>query len=458
MNALVPLGSGAFWPVLAGQDVLDLQHVIIVRDAASQLPIAGGEWLVQPWLSTILFAGAWSIGSITALSCLGIALGGLLAVQVWRIAVSRARPGRAWAATAIALIVMMPLMLRTELVAALLCATLIVELMQQRRWLVTAPLVMVAWSNMHGSFPIGIAICAAAAGGLMATAGVARARTRVKIVWLAACACASVLSPLGWQTWKYVWRVTGAPELARLTPLWQPMQLFSIDGLLITAIIVLIANALWRRPGGWMRCAPLLPILVLAGACFDSRRYVTWCVLVALPELARALDDVALPGRCTVRPGFARALLRVSWVGLLVVVLMLVPFGPLQQRLAARSLPHGGLVDQVRVNDTMLASAEWADYLRLRTGARVVVDARLERFRSADLVRYERAISTGRCEQLCDGAATLAVLRVASADTLMQRLDEAGCMVDEHGHGAARGAVYRLPCRTHTARRPGAGT
>ncbi|MCW2925521.1 MAG: hypothetical protein JWM98_2925, partial [Thermoleophilia bacterium] len=65
-----------------------------------------------------------------------------------------------------------------------------------------------------------------------------------------------------------------------------------------------------------------------------------------------------------------------------------VPTTQRQRDYAELGIPSQRLLDVVDRGDTVLASAEWADYVRLRTGARVVVDARLERFRARDLDAY----------------------------------------------------------------------
>lgn len=75
-------------------------------------------------------------------------------------------------------------------------------------------------------------------------------------------------------------------------------------------------------------------------------------------------------------------------VGLLALVALSLPGTSTQQRLSRFGLPPRTITTHVSAHDEVYAPIRSADYLHVKTGARVFVDARLERFDSATLDDY----------------------------------------------------------------------
>ncbi len=448
---IMPLTSSAFWPVSAGDMVWHQHAVTFAADPISPLRIAGHTWVVQPWISAIMWLGAWRVGGMALLSAIGMAVSAGIVVQMVRLARAHARTGAACSAAAIALILMMPLTLRAELLAIALALTLRIELESERRWLWSAPALIIMWTNVHGSFPIAIGMCGAATLGMIRGARIARVAWGRRMLWLLACGCATSVSPLGIGTWSYVHRVSSVPAIAELTPLWQSMRLMSVDGVVLLVCTLVIGSAAIRRliTGRWHMSAvkdslPAVPVLVLAGASWMVQRNIVWFAVIMAPELARVLSHrhpvhvsrfERLPG------GVGVILLGALACG----CVAMLPWLPVQHRFAGRSLPPDGALHQVSASDTVYASAEWANYIRLIRGARVVMDARLERFTPADLHAYEQSVRDGVCSPRtpCANGWTIAVLRTGSAARLVQRFKQGGCMVERVGSGSAQAAIIR---------------
>jgi hypothetical protein len=473
LAAITPLGAGAFWPVNAGERVWSSRHVVFVADAASWLPLASGEWVVQPWLSALVQYGAWSVAGISGLSVVAVLGAGAAALALLATCRQRAGMSAATAASAAVLALWAPIPLRPELFALLPAALLLRELGRSgtncgslRAW-GAAPLLVAVWSNLHGSFPIAVALCVAAAFGMVRGSFVTGMSYAQRCVWCVICACATLATPLGLMGWKYALRVSGSAVIPGVTPLWRPLDFSSMEGLLLAAMCAVIACGAvlaTRGVSGWravsLEVLPIVPVMVLALATLDAQRYVVWCALVAAPELAVAIQrcTTAWSARARHRSagtrhelharGLRSAFLQIVTAALVVAAVVLTPGGSVQRSFAERALPADVLVAQITPADRVLAVAEWADYIRLQRGAEVAVDARLERFRPQDLDAYQQVTRTATCPSntWCEGSWTVALLRDGSASVLARRLEQAGCMVEQSGQGRLRGSVFRAPC------------
>jgi hypothetical protein len=387
---ILPLTSGAFWPTAAAEVVRGERATTFSSDPISVLPIRGGEWVVQPWLPALVMRAAFDLFDTTGL----VLLQGLLAVALvalaWRLARTQAGPVPAVFALGVAIGLLWPTTIRTEQFA-LVVGVLLLLCVRSRYWLL-APVLLALWANVHGSVPLGLFIAGCAALGMNRPSShesvmpIMRAGLLVRLAWLLACALAVLASPLGVDIVAYVRDVQDIPTLEQVTPLWQPLRPISLRGALVIASVCMLVYVQVRRRDRSGLLA-LLPVLVLVVATFGAVRYASWLALVATPELAFALgwwfERRRLGDRLT-SPIIATALL----APLVFAALLLLPGTPAQQRLARLGLPSSKLLEEVHDGDVAFTSAEWADYVYLRTGAPVVVDARLERFRDRDLRDY----------------------------------------------------------------------
>jgi hypothetical protein len=212
---------------------------------------------------------------------------------------------------------------------------------------------------------------------------------RMRLAWLGACCAALLASPLGTGIVDYIRDVSDVPLLQELTPLWAGLELTSwrawyLFGLLATALI-----GAWKLRGdeGWRTWLPIVPLVLAGAVAFDAARGIVAFSMLAVPEVARAIGghcrDRSWPATISSRP-IAFALVGVLAFGLV----GLFPGMPLQRDLARNGLPSERQLASIREGDRVFASAEWADYVHVRTGARVFIDARLERYRERDLRTY----------------------------------------------------------------------
>ncbi|MCW2926478.1 MAG: hypothetical protein JWM86_446 [Thermoleophilia bacterium] len=388
---LIPLTSGAFWPIVAATDVLRDHAVHFTDDAVSVLPIRGDEIVVQPWLSALLLKGTWEIGGVTGLVVLQGVLAALTAAGAYLVARAHARPAVAAAAAVAFTLLIQPSTLRTEQLALMIGVGLLLVLQGRRWWL--APVLIALWANVHGSFVIGVAIVIAAAIGMLRApaegAPLARRSWAVRFGLGAACVLATLATTLGTGIFDYVRSVEGVGALAELTPIWRPMDPLGARAIsCYAALILLVAAAIRRARPLAARDAvasllPLIPVLVLLAATFTSVRYVVWFALLALPELAATARRMPTEQQPEER-SFSVSGLTVL-VALALGIAVLLPGLPIQRDFAHLGLPAQKLYRDVEESDVVFASPEWGDYIHLRTEARIVIDARLERYREGDL-------------------------------------------------------------------------
>jgi hypothetical protein len=342
---------------------------------------------VQPWLPALAFKGLWQVGGITALAVAQAVIATATTAITYLVA-------RRWVSALSASLVAVwftalsqPTVLRTEQLALLIAAGLLLLLQGRRWWL--APLLVIAWANVHGSVVLGVALVVAASLGLVRGADqIARASIRLRAVVVAASVVALVVSPLGIDVVDYLRSINGVQNIEAITPVWKPMAPASLRAIGVYAAFVFVLAG-WRRTGrSWRELLPLAPSLVLLIAAFGAVRYASWLALALVPELAWAAGAFSDSRRNAARSWALRASAAIAAAAICAGVVLLLPGTPYQRKLARLGVPEHHLVDSIRSDDVVLASPEWADYVHLKTGARVVVDARLERYRPGDLADY----------------------------------------------------------------------
>lgn len=392
---VVPLTAGAYWPIVAAPEVWHRHEVVFAADPASSLPLRDGEWVVQPWLSALVMWGAWSIGGVAMLAALSAVVGAATMVAL----LASARRSCAAVVALVAVLLTFPL-LQPQLLATqqagVLCAALLWWLVRGPCWWWAGPAVIAVWANVHGSVVLGAALCAAAGLGMVEEhAPIRRARVRERMAWVAVCSACDCATPLGIGILEYVRSVLSTSDLAGLTPAWRHLDVASWRAawtfVLVGMVIVHAARAAERLGRLW-QLVPLLSMLVLA--C-GAVRNVAFLAVLLTPQVAASLASVwqRRGWPMTLESGLVAATLVVTCVA---GVIVLAPGTPMQRALASSGLPPSRLVEDLHRSDEVFVSAEWADYVHLRTGARVSVDARLERYRPQELASYRAAVLLGR--------------------------------------------------------------
>ncbi|MGD0743685.1 MAG: hypothetical protein ABSA45_00885 [Verrucomicrobiota bacterium] len=168
------------------------------------------------------------------------------------------------------------------------------EIRAGRKWpVLVLPLVMLAWSNVHGGFVAGLGAI------VVYTAFAFFTRRQFKLMLLTAFACGAVtlVNIYGLKFWSYL-----IPALLNPRPRiaeWQPLPLFANDVFLsfriLFALVILLLLAGWRRTQqkNWPGLVLLALTTVLA---WHSRRHAPFFGITALafagPFLQTVLTDL----------------------------------------------------------------------------------------------------------------------------------------------------------------------
>lgn len=289
------------WHLAAGQWIL--QHGTVPRTDPFSFTAAGRPWVPLEWLAEILFAAAHRAAGYAGLSA--VVAAALIALHATVFLHLRRRTALLAIAAALLLMDMAlaPFLLARPhvLVWPLLAAwtALLARASETGRpppyW---AALLLVAWTNLHGSFPLAAVIAAP-----LAFDALARARWRTLRSWLAFAGVSLVailLNLFGLEGLLHPFSITRL-ESIHFVQEWLP----STPGRTPLFYAVLLAGLgalLWsgaRVPAG--RLALLLVLLLLA---FSQQRHQSWFVIVAAllipplfktrPEPARKLAPLAL--------------------------------------------------------------------------------------------------------------------------------------------------------------------
>lgn len=188
------------------------------------------------------------------------------------------------------------LIVRPQL-AGVVCFVVLFVLLTPKR-LGSAPWVCVtilfaAWSNLHGSFPAGLALLAAfvagRAGDILRRTGSVRAiyldRRLRQTALLMLCAGAAVLvNPYGWRIFQDVWRTATNPNLADLVE-WRPLTITMRQGR-AAAVIAVVLVIVYRVTPRRVSVVEFLVLVGLGTAALRTSRMIVWWAPVAAYYLA----------------------------------------------------------------------------------------------------------------------------------------------------------------------------
>jgi hypothetical protein len=171
-----------FWHHLARGREIAIAGTI--PDAESMVFTVAGESVRDPnWLSQLGYYGLFQLGGLQLVQTVNaLILAATAGILVWSC---RRRSGSMGIAAAVGVFtvagVWQTLLIRPQSVSLLLFVALyatLVEAEQRRRLLVIPPILMVLWANMHGGFPIGLALVGAFLAATVAERLSARIRRR----------------------------------------------------------------------------------------------------------------------------------------------------------------------------------------------------------------------------------------------------------------------------------------
>lgn len=194
-----------YWHLVVGRWIIE--HRAIPSTDVFSFSMQGAPWLAHEWLAEVLYATAYAVGGWTAVVGLAAGAFAFALAMLNRFLLRHLEPLYALCFTAAAASLGMPHVLaRPHVLALPLLVCWCVALVRAREdgraphWS-SVPL-MTLWANLHGSFPLGLALALALAGEALLTAPNATVRKRVVAHWggfLGLAVGAALLTPHGFS-------------------------------------------------------------------------------------------------------------------------------------------------------------------------------------------------------------------------------------------------------------------
>jgi hypothetical protein len=301
-----------WWHMALGRTIVAEQR-IPVADVFS-FTRHGGAWHDQQWLGQVTLYGAYRIGGLAAVVLVHAGAIALAYFLLLRLLVLRSRDIGLSAAVLVLAIVPISLDNWTvrpqSLVLPLFVGCLsIVEAHRAARpaRLVLLPLLTLVWVNMHGSFPLGIALMVLGVVGLLTdrylplSAGlssreqqIAGLSARRLLAWAAVAAGAAVANPHGASAYTYVSALMRNATVTELATEWAPPTIRTGEGAAFFVFVIacgLVAAYGSKRPRP-SDAVLFLPFLWLA---LSAGRNVIWFAFVSAPMLAERVSLAVVP-------------------------------------------------------------------------------------------------------------------------------------------------------------------
>ena len=365
-----------FWHRAAGVWMLDHHHVM--RTDVFSYTVLGEKWITPEWGYDVLLAQAVrSVGPVA----FWLLSAGLATLTVLAVAIRSRVVGAGWTWTGLVCVetgaaVTLFLDDRPQMVSYFFLALLLLLLALARRrraWLFPIPVLFVLWANLHGSFPLGLAILLLEVVAVGLRRGIGRVTVSkplplVPIVaTLVASGAATLVNPFGVGVYSSALGITFNQEVRRLIQEWQSPDFHdpaTLAVLMVPVAVTVAYLAFSTRP---------VPALELALAAFllvsslDAVRFIpyfaiAWCALAAS---CPPIEEERL------RP----SLLVWPLVAVLGVSLLHGPFYPAAQ--PAPSVPVRAVAYLQHRPGRIFSTYLWNDYLDW-VGRPVFVDGRTE--------------------------------------------------------------------------------
>jgi hypothetical protein len=426
---LVATSAAYFWATnAADEDLWNHVHFGEVKLRTLAVPHAdtwsysapGHPWFNHEWGSEVVFALLYRLGGAPALFALKLAVGiAILAAILDAARTLRRRSGDAdppHPAVAAAVLVIASAALapgasfRPQLFTMLGLAVQWALLLRADArlfrygavgWeLATVPLVMLAWTNAHGGFPIGIALHGVFVAGVFARSVAARAWNEpapppraLALVAASGIAtlAATVVNPYGTALHRYL--ATTLAEHGRITE-WMPIPLWSAAHapfeILVAASVACAIPWVVARRGLSARLDWSLAFLALAiAAAFRHQRHSVLAAIAATPVLLAAAEHVrrrvvaAVPALVPRAPVVITIGAGALAVALLQLVQVTARFGEsgLAILYAREEFPADAIafLRAHAVSGNLAVQFEWGGYTLLHLdGTRVFLDGRYE--------------------------------------------------------------------------------
>jgi hypothetical protein len=377
-----------YWHLASGQWMLDHHQILradIFSSTVSGQPYSVGEWLGEIVLTLVFNAGSWA--------GLAIFRGLLVAVAAFFLA-RLARRGGAPLVAALVVVIWALVFSKTRwtdrpAIYTFMLFPVVLDLLYSaragsRRALIAIPPLILLWANLHGGYPIGIAL-------VLAFAVEAVVLRRPDIVPLVLTLVASIaLSFVDPETFGVAGAVGHAFAPPRFISEEAPPDVLEPSGFVFAMFVLATLAVSLFEGGGVLDALLLIPLLWLA---LSAQRQLTFFVFAATPVVAagaarlyRRLRPGAVPFR-PLPPLAAAVLALLLWAGALASAIG-VPTGPDE-----REYPTGALAALRSGSGTLLNEYDWGGYLIYRVPERkVFIDGRLFPFYPGVLRDYRDAV------------------------------------------------------------------
>jgi hypothetical protein len=381
--------------------------------------VAGVAFQDTNWLPQLLYYKLFTLGGLDLVQLINsLTLAGMMGLLVW---LCWHESGSLMLASGVGAFTFFGLwqlfIIRPQTFSLVLFVALygVLELAERRRgWLFVPPVLLAVWVNVHGGFPVGLAligcyfVAVLVAGGWRQGLSVLRDD---RLAALGACLLGSVLAtlanPYGWHVYQYV-GLTSTAATARHIDEWLPSGLDMLIGKVLALSVVLLV-VLFAMPGRRPRVREVCLVICFLPFAVGSARMIAWWLLVAAPILARLLA-ANLPARWleqdkAERPSFA---MPIVFALLLLAVALSVPswkqYNPLVGTVRSAYRPEDNLqqvCEQLadRGEGRIFSRFEWSEYLGWALAPRftVFMDGRIEIYPD-EVWREYSALTRGRAD------------------------------------------------------------
>jgi hypothetical protein len=261
---------------------------------------AGQPWLAKEWLSQLAYYGAFeAAGWRGAVIIASVALAAAFAL-IYGFVRERVRAPIPLIVVLVAFLLTMVHMVARPHALVLPVVVIWMRALAVAREREEAPspwlaLLMVLWTNMHGSFPLGVGMAAilAAEGVLLGKSGTFATRFIAWFWFGAATLAATLATPYGWQAILIPLKMEGQGQALRYIQEWNPIS-FDMYG---AQAVAAMAAALGCLVADWKRNAfRILAVGLLSLMAIDHIRFISTFAIVSPMLIATALAR---------RPGFA---------------------------------------------------------------------------------------------------------------------------------------------------------
>lgn len=304
-GALEPFGDqDVGWLAAAGRTLLETGEV--PRTNGWGVTDAALPWTMHEWALGPLYALALTHAGLAGAVALGLVAAAITTALLVHGTVGRARSlGAGALACVLAMLAARECLVEPRPAYLLLGAPIAMTLLAMRErfsWLAAgaAVLLELAWTQLHGSFPLGLAILAVAIGAY-------EADRRPRVAALVAAALATLLNPYGSALFGLVGRyVVGGDDaaqaihahIAEFQPLWAAGPVFGHPVRVLGVALAMIGAVEGLARGARPERAAALLALALALLAVLHARYVPQAVtlgaVLLVPRLDTALANVAL--------------------------------------------------------------------------------------------------------------------------------------------------------------------